>query len=138
MYLIDPPSPIISSPTACADISVAALKRNLIQHTAVIRASNMTVSDDRGDAFELIGLMPHDVEYLVKGTKTELRRKLEKLLELREADLRVRDLVECVAEVEPEEQEEGELEGDVKTDEEDGEERYSQDDSEEHDGSQQV
>lgn len=138
MYLIDPPSPLISSPTACSDISVAALKRNLIQHTAVIRASNLTSSDDRGDAFEHIGLMLHDVEYLVKGTKAELRRKLDKFLELREADLRVRDLIGCVAEVELEEQEEGELEGDEENDEDDGEERYSQGDSEEDDGSQEV
>ncbi|EIM91207.1 uncharacterized protein STEHIDRAFT_48393, partial [Stereum hirsutum FP-91666 SS1] len=110
MYLIDPPSPLISSPTACSDISVAALKRNLIQHTAVI----------------------------LKGTKAELRRKLDKFLELREADLRVRDLIGCVAEVELEEQEEGELEGDEENDEDDGEERYSQGDSEEDDGSQEV
>lgn len=98
----------------------------------------MAANDDRGDAFEPIGLMSHDVEYLVKGTKADLRRKLEKFLELREADLRVRDLVECVAEVEHEEQEEGELEGDEENNEEDGEGRYSQDDSEEDSGSQEV
>lgn len=98
----------------------------------------MTASDDRRDAFEFDAMMLHDVEYLVKGTKRQLRRKLETFLELREADLRVRDLVGCVTEVELEEEEEPELEADEEDNGEDGEGRFSQDDDEDDDGSQEV
>lgn len=72
---------------------MAALKRNLIQHTSVLRASRDGGEvDDGGIAYE-DEIWASDVEQLIKGSKKDLVRRLVKLLEMRAADLGVWSLV---------------------------------------------
>jgi len=73
-YSLELPPPLISNPSFCGRLSVAALKRNLAVHAAV----NKEVSTG--------------------GTKREMADRLKTLLEMRLADLEVRRLIDNPAE----------------------------------------
>ncbi|KAM6494514.1 hypothetical protein JOM56_010875 [Amanita muscaria] len=68
-YLVDPKPPLITDPSLCCRLSVAALKRNLSSHAAVNR------------------------DIPTGGTKKEMVQRLEQLLETRLADLEVRRMI---------------------------------------------
>ncbi|THH08190.1 hypothetical protein EW146_g9071 [Bondarzewia mesenterica] len=67
-YIIDIQPPLITDPTACAQLTLSALKRNLTEH-AVINPNIETT-----------------------GTKAQLRKALENLLKERRGDLMVKQL----------------------------------------------
>jgi hypothetical protein len=69
MYLIDIKPPLITKPVLCAQLSRAALKRNLEAHHAVNK------------------------DILANGTKAEMKERLETLLKRREVDLLVRGMI---------------------------------------------
>ncbi|KAF7965926.1 hypothetical protein HWV62_14438 [Athelia sp. TMB] len=68
-YMIEPKAPLIVDPTACAALSVAALKRNLSGHAAF------------------------NPDIVSSGTKLELVERLKKILETRQIDMVIRDML---------------------------------------------
>lgn len=68
-YMLHPVPPLITDPAACADLSVAALRRNLVAHAG------------------------YDERIVVGGTREEMAERLEKLLRMREEDMGVREMV---------------------------------------------
>ncbi|KDQ58982.1 hypothetical protein JAAARDRAFT_127677, partial [Jaapia argillacea MUCL 33604] len=68
-YLIDPRSPLITSPHACSELSTSALKRNLAEHAK------------------------YNGGVIVGGTKDEMVEGLRRLLERRKRDLLVREMM---------------------------------------------
>ena len=68
-YMIEPKAPLIVEPTACAALSVAALKRNLSGHAAF------------------------NPDIVSSGTKLELVERLKKILETRQIDMVIRDML---------------------------------------------
>ncbi|KAJ7595501.1 hypothetical protein C8J56DRAFT_1115426 [Mycena floridula] len=68
-YLINPSPPLISSPSLCSHLSAAALKRNLAAHAAC------------------------NPEIIAGGSKSEMKQRLEGILERREQDLLVRGML---------------------------------------------
>ena len=69
LYLVDVKPPLIADWRLCARLSGAALKRNLMAHANV----NSDVSTG--------------------GSKMEMKERLEKLLKVREDDMRVRGMI---------------------------------------------
>ncbi|KAJ7651061.1 hypothetical protein FB45DRAFT_1018418 [Roridomyces roridus] len=70
-YLVDPAPPLISNPSVVADLSVAALKRNLYAHAAC------------------------NGEIVVSGSKLEMAPRLREILETRKMDLLVREMIQA-------------------------------------------
>lgn len=68
-YLLEPLPPLIVNPKICAHLSAAALQRNLAAHA-------MTNPD-----------------IMAAGSKAEMAERLKALLELRKADMLVRDMI---------------------------------------------
>jgi spore coat polysaccharide biosynthesis protein SpsF (cytidylyltransferase family) len=68
-YMINPKAPLIVEPTACAALSVSALKRNLVEHATF----NPTI--------------------VSSGSKAELVARLETILETRKMDMVVRNMM---------------------------------------------
>ena len=68
-YLLHPAPPLITDSSACADLSAFALRRNLAAHAEY---------DDR---------------IVVGGTRDEMMERLERLLRMREEDMKVREMV---------------------------------------------
>ncbi|TFY72832.1 hypothetical protein EVG20_g195 [Dentipellis fragilis] len=68
-YLLCPRPPFITDPAVCEHLTVAALKRNLAEHAA------------------------RNPEIDVNGSKAQLMLRLQELLEVRKADLLVREMV---------------------------------------------
>jgi hypothetical protein len=68
-YLLNPRPPLITNPRVCAQLSVAALQRNLAAHARVNPA------------------------LVVAGGKEEMIVRLEALLEMRKMDMLVRDMI---------------------------------------------
>ncbi|EIN03981.1 hypothetical protein PUNSTDRAFT_139021 [Punctularia strigosozonata HHB-11173 SS5] len=68
-YLIDPAPPLIRDPGACASLSIGALRRNLAAHAEC------------------------NPMILVGGTKEEMEYRLQDVLERRQADLKVREVM---------------------------------------------
>lgn len=67
--MLHPAPPLITDPTVCADLSAVALRRNLAAHAE------------------------YDERIVVGGTKEEMMERLERLLVMREEDMRVREMV---------------------------------------------
>lgn len=76
-YLLDPTPPLIESPLVVPELSAAALKRNLAAHAACNPAVVAT------------------------GTKPEMVDRLRGILETRQMDLLVRDMIQGVESAEP-------------------------------------
>ena len=68
-YMINPTAPLIVEPTACASLSVSALKRNLAEHAYF----NPTI--------------------LTSGSKGELVARLQNILQTRKVDILVRNMM---------------------------------------------
>jgi hypothetical protein len=68
-YLLNPRPPLITNPQVCAQLSIAALQRNLASHAQVNPA------------------------VLAAGSKEEMVARLESLLERRKMDMLVRDMI---------------------------------------------
>ncbi|KAH9948596.1 hypothetical protein B0H21DRAFT_230902 [Amylocystis lapponica] len=68
-YMLHPRPPLIVDPDACAQLSTAALRRNLEEHAAF------------------------NADILAEGSQKEMVVRLEHILRLRESDLAVRDIV---------------------------------------------
>jgi hypothetical protein len=68
-YLLNPQPPLIANPKVCAQLSTAALRRNLSAHAQ----ANPVV--------------------LATGSKEEMIARLEALLEMRKMDMLVRDMI---------------------------------------------
>ena len=68
-YVVEPEAPLITDPAACAHLTLTALRRNLAAHAAV------------------------NAEIATAGTRAELRRALQAVLETRRRDLMVKMLV---------------------------------------------
>ncbi|KAJ7111202.1 hypothetical protein C8R43DRAFT_1041770 [Mycena crocata] len=69
-YLVDPAPPLIDNPEVVPELSVAALKRNLTAHAAF----NPTI--------------------IAVGTKVEMTDRLKRILETRQMDLLVREMIQ--------------------------------------------
>lgn len=67
--MINPQPPLIVDPAACATLSVSALKRNLAEHAVF----NLTI--------------------IASGTKAELVARLKSILEMRQMDMLVREMI---------------------------------------------
>lgn len=67
--MINPEPPLIVEPTACGTLSVSALKRNLAEHAIFNPA------------------------IVASGTKAELAARLESILQTREMDMLVREMI---------------------------------------------
>jgi hypothetical protein len=68
-YMIKPEAPLIVDPTACVTLSVSALKRNLIEHAVFNPA------------------------IIASGTKAELVARLKNILETRQMDMLVKEMI---------------------------------------------
>ena len=68
-YLLNPCPPLIANPKVCAQLSVAALQRNLAAHAQANPA------------------------IMASGSKEEMIARLEVLLEMRKMDMLVRDMI---------------------------------------------
>jgi hypothetical protein len=68
-YDVQPLPPLITNPEVCAQLSTAALKRNLAGHAAC------------------------NPNIVATGTKTEMVERLERILKMRKMDLLVRDMI---------------------------------------------
>jgi hypothetical protein len=68
-YLLNPRPPLIANPQVCAQLSTAALQRNLAAHSQ----ANPAIS--------------------AAGNKEEMITRLESLLEMRKMDMLVRDMI---------------------------------------------
>lgn len=68
-YVVDPEAPLITDPATCAHLTLTALRKNLAAHAAV------------------------NAEIATAGTRAELRRALQTVLETRRRDLMVKSLV---------------------------------------------
>jgi len=68
-YALDPRPPLITNPKVCAQLSIAALQRNLAAHSI----KNPDIS--------------------VVGSKNEMKERLTALLEMRKMDMLVRDMI---------------------------------------------
>lgn len=68
-YLLNPRPPLIANAQVCAQLSIAALQRNLVAHAQVNPAIVTT------------------------GSKEKMTARLEALLEMRKMDMLVRDMI---------------------------------------------
>jgi hypothetical protein len=68
-YMINPKPPLIVEPTACASLSVSALRRNLTEHAAF------------------------NPSIITSGSKVELVARLQHILKTRKMDVLVRDMM---------------------------------------------
>ncbi|KII84371.1 hypothetical protein PLICRDRAFT_362655 [Plicaturopsis crispa FD-325 SS-3] len=68
-YLINPSPPLIKSPSACATLSVAALKRNLLAHAE------------------------YNADIVANGTKNGMAERLRTILQTRKMDIVVRKMI---------------------------------------------
>ncbi|KAA1467226.1 hypothetical protein DENSPDRAFT_926443 [Dentipellis sp. KUC8613] len=87
-YLVDPRPPFITDPAVCENLTVAALKRNLTEHAS------------------------RNPDIDVNGTKAQLMLRLQELLQVRKADLLVRETVWRRGEGEGQGEDSGELQAD--------------------------
>jgi len=75
-YELDPRPPLITEPDACAQLSAAALQRNLAAHAM------------------------KNPDIVAGGGKVEMTERLRTLLEMRRMDMLVRDMIHGVDEAE--------------------------------------
>ena len=87
LYILQPEAPLISDPALVYELSTKALAKNLTAHAE------------------------HNASILAEGSKSEMAERLKLLLELRQADLVVREVLWKGDDEENDEDEDEEMEG---------------------------